>query len=67
MAKLLTDHAARLQSVPAGYMVSDQSTIRLLNDAARALVEQDARLAEFTIAARGSTDQSMRRLLARKA
>jgi hypothetical protein len=66
MATLLTDLARRLESVPPGYMASDQSTIRLLNDAARILVEQDTRIVEFTMAARDSSDPAMRKLLARK-
>lgn len=67
LAQLLLELSKRLQRVvPTGYLVSDAPTIKLLEDSARILVEQDQRIEEFTVAVRESSDLSLRRLLARK-
>ena len=52
LARLIEDHADRLKKVPAGYLVSDASTLRLLRDTARILVEQDQRIDSLTIGLR---------------
>jgi hypothetical protein len=66
LAQLLVDLSEKLKRVPEGYCVSDPSSLRLITDAARILVEQDQRIDDFTVAARESTDDAMRKLLARK-
>ena len=66
LAQLLVDHVERLRRVPAGYLVSNEATLKTIADASRILVEQDRRIEEFTIAARESTDPSIRKFLARK-
>ncbi len=52
LAAIVEAHAKNLAKVPAGYLVSDASTIKCLNDAARILREQDLRIGELTVAAR---------------
>ncbi len=52
LALLLEQFTAKLQAVPAGYCVSDTSTLKLITDAARVLVEQDNRINELTVALR---------------
>ena len=53
LATLLEMLATKLATtVPPGYCVSDASTVKLLNDAARILCEQDTRIGELTIALR---------------
>jgi hypothetical protein len=48
LATLLQGLAAKLETVPVYYLVSDPSTLRLVTDAARILIEQDNQIAEMT-------------------
>jgi hypothetical protein len=52
LATLLEQLAGKLSAIPAGYCVSDASTMRLLTDAARIICEQDERIGELTTALR---------------
>lgn len=52
LAAIIEAHADRLATVPAGYCVSDASTIRCLLDIARIVCEQDTRIGELTVALR---------------
>ena len=52
LAAIIEAHAVKLATVPAGYCVSDASTVRCLNDIARIVVEQDERIGVLTVALR---------------
>lgn len=52
LAAIIEAHVAALAKVPAGYLVSDASTLKCLADAARILCEQDERISELTIGLR---------------
>ena len=52
LATLLDIYRAKIAAVPAGYCVSDAASLRLLEDTARILREQDARIDELTVGLR---------------
>ena len=54
LARCLNDIAARLEKVPSGYLVSDAGTLSCVRDAAIALVLQDKKIGELTVALRES-------------
>jgi hypothetical protein len=63
LAVLLEDLAAKLAKIPAGYCVSDASTLLIVTDSARILREQDQRIAELTIALREHGSREARKHL----
>lgn len=63
LAKLLEDCAEKLKTVPEGYCVSDPSSLRVITDAARLLVEQDRRIELLTVGLREMNTQEARRLI----
>lgn len=52
LAHLLMRHAEKMKAVPEGYCVSDPSSLRLLTDAALALVTQDLRIETLIVGLR---------------
>jgi hypothetical protein len=56
LANLIHAHAARLANIPAGFLVSDNATLHALRSAAVALVAQDFRIGQMTIALRACRD-----------
>ena len=63
LAGILDRLADKLEAVPAGYCVSDGSTRQALTDAAAALCEMDARIAEMTVCLRVHAGAAGRELL----
>jgi len=61
LAKIIEAHVGNLTNVPLVYCVSDASTVKCLNDAARILREQDARIDELTVALREHGGMAARR------
>ncbi len=63
LAAIVEAHADRLSTVPAGYCVSDASTLCCLRDIARIVCEQDKRIGELTIALREHGGTAARKYL----
>jgi hypothetical protein len=66
LAVLLADLASKLAKIPPYYLVSDASSLLLVTDAARILVEQDKRIAELTIALREHGGRDARKYLGKQ-
>lgn len=56
LAKSLVALIKRLEKVPETYMVSDPSSLHVLNSSAEALVQQDLRIGEMTSALRDARE-----------
>lgn len=54
LANLLDDLAIRLEAIPAGFGVSDGSTLKLVRDAATVIYDQDVRIDGLNVAVRDS-------------
>jgi len=67
LSTLLLILAEKLSKVPPNYLVSDPSSLLLVTDAARILVEQDNRIAELTVGLREHGGREARKYLGIKA
>lgn len=68
LADIILAHRERLKAIPAGYCVSDASTLKCLEDIARIVVEQDERIGAFTIALRATGNrEAIAALLSKRA
>jgi hypothetical protein len=63
LSRLLLDFAEKLKRLPEGYCVSDPSSLRLLTDSARILVEQDRRIDTLVVGLASMNTQAAREII----